>query len=60
MKFSINLTWSKIIALLILVAGVGLDYINGGNGSFMFALPFVVLLITGKQGISMVEKLKKQ
>jgi hypothetical protein len=58
MKFSINLTWSKIIALLILISGVGLDYIGGGNSSFMYALPFVSALVLGKQGISMVEKLK--
>jgi len=60
MKFNITLTWSKFVALLILISGVGLDYIAGGNNSFMFSLPFVSALILGKQGVNMVEKLKQK
>ena len=44
MKFNIELTWSKIIALIVLI----LSYDLGAN-LFMYALPFVVFLITGKQ-----------
>jgi len=44
MKFNIELTWSKLIALVALVLAFML-----GDNVFMFALPFVVFLITGKQ-----------
>jgi hypothetical protein len=49
MKFAITLTWSKFMALLMLCGATYLDLKNGGAGTFMFALPFVVFLITGKQ-----------
>ena len=49
MKFLITLTWSKIMALLILASSVTLDVMNKSASSFMFALPFVTFLITGKQ-----------
>lgn len=49
MKIRITLTWSKIIALLVLICAVYLDIKNGNATAFMFALPFVVFLITGKQ-----------
>jgi len=49
MKLFINLTWSKIIAFLILGSAIYLDVKNGGASSFMYALPFIVFLITGKQ-----------
>lgn len=58
MKFNINLTWSKVMALLILIAAVAIDYLNTTNGTFMFALPFIVALILGKQGVTLVESLK--
>ena len=51
MKFSIILTWSKIVAVLILGSAVYLDIENGGTATFMFAMPFIVFLITGKQFI---------
>ena len=51
MKFQIIMTWSKIIALLVLIAAVFIDYKNGNATSFMFALPFIVVLVTGKQYI---------
>jgi len=52
MKFAITLTWSKIVALLVLGAATYLD-IKAGSGAtaFMFSLPFIVFLITGKQYI---------
>lgn len=49
MKFAIELTWSKLVAVLVLGSSVFLDRLIGGNATFMFALPFVVFLITGKQ-----------
>ena len=50
MKFNIILSWSKIVALLILGCATYLDIKTGtGATAFMFALPFVVVLITGKQ-----------
>jgi len=51
MKFNllITLTWSKIVAFLILGCSMFLDIHNGGATTFMFAVPFIVFLITGKQ-----------
>ena len=51
MKFQIELTWSKVVAIFVLGAAVYLDKVNGGSQNFMFALPFVTFLITGKQVI---------
>jgi hypothetical protein len=45
----ITLTWSKIMAFLVLVCSMFLDIHNGGATAFMFAVPFVVFLISGKQ-----------
>lgn len=49
MKFAITLTWSKITAVLVLGCAVALDIINKTASTFMFAIPFVVALISGKQ-----------
>jgi len=50
MKFAIVLSWSKIVAVLVLGSAVYLDLKTGsGASAFMFALPFIVFLITGKQ-----------
>jgi len=49
-NISINLTYSKLIALLIFLGSFAMDFANDKQGTvFMFALPFVVFLITGKQ-----------
>lgn len=50
MKSAIILTWSKIVAVLVLGAAVYLDLENGTN-VFSYSLPFIVFLITGKQFI---------
>ena len=50
MKVNIELTWSKIVALIVLGCAFYLDLKTKGN-VFSFALPFVVFLITGKQFI---------
>jgi len=49
MKLLITLTWSKVMAFLVLGCAVFLDVRNGGASAFMFALPFVSGLIVGKQ-----------
>jgi len=49
MKFAITLTWSKIVAVLVLGCAVYLDKTNGSITLFQYALPFIVFLITGKQ-----------
>ena len=49
-NISITLTYSKIIALLVFLGAFIMDFANDKQGTvFMFALPFVVFLITGKQ-----------
>ena len=46
----ITLTWSKIMALVILILSFVLDWYNDKGGTvLMFSIPFVVFLITGKQ-----------
>lgn len=50
MKFKIVLTWSKITAWLIIILAFYIDVKNNLGGTvFMFSMPFVVFLITGKQ-----------
>jgi len=49
MKFNINLTWSKLMALLILIAAVYLDIENSSTSMTMYSIPFIVALIGGKQ-----------
>lgn len=56
MKTDIVLTWSKIVATLILIGAVVLDLLNGGVTAFCFALPFIVVLVTGKQYIDSTKK----
>jgi len=46
----INLTFSKIMAMLIFLGSFAMDFANDKEGTvFMFSLPFVAFLITGKQ-----------
>jgi len=52
MKWLLNITWSKLMALVFQVMAFVLDWKYATNGTiFMFTLPFSVLLITGKQFI---------
>ena len=54
MKFNIELSWSKLMALVVIGLATWIDIKSGTNGTvFMFAIPFVVFLITGKQLIDM-------
>lgn len=50
MKCKIELTWSKIVAVLVLGSALYLDLTNMSN-VFSYSLPFIVFLITGKQFI---------
>ena len=60
MKFNIELTWSKLVAVLILGSAVYLDTALKTEGKlFMFALPFVAGLIGLKQGTDLIAKVKK-
>ena len=50
MNFDLNVTCSKFIAFVIIILAFALDIkSNTGGTNFMFALPFVNLIITGKQ-----------
>jgi hypothetical protein len=50
LNINITLTYSKLLALLIFLGSFAMDFANDKQGTvFMFALPFVVFLITGKQ-----------
>ena len=50
LNINITLTYSKLFALLIFLGSFAMDFANDKHGTvFMFALPFVVFLITGKQ-----------
>jgi len=58
-NFKIELTWSKLMALLILTDATVIDLVNKSNGQlFMYALPFVVALIGGKQINDAVKEIK--
>ena len=60
MKFNIELTWSKLVALVVIGCAVYIDARNGLPGTvFMFSLPFAVFLITGKQFFDHRKELKK-
>lgn len=49
-KVFINITLSKVMAFLILILAFAMDILNDRAGTvFMFAVPFVVFLISGKQ-----------
>ena len=48
-KLLLTLTWSKVMAFLLVGCSVALDFHNGGATAFMFTVPFVSALILGKQ-----------
>jgi len=49
-EVKVEISFSKIMALLVLVGAFTLDVLNDRNGTvFMFSLPFVVTLISWKQ-----------
>ncbi len=61
MKFRITLTWSKIVAVLVIGLAFVIDLMNATPGTvFMFSLPFSVALILGKQGKELLSELKKK
>jgi len=56
MRFAIELTWSKLVAVIVLGCAVALDILNKSIITFQYALPFVVFLITGKQLMDLKKK----
>lgn len=49
-KFEVTLSWSKIMALVIVALAFIIDIMYEKSGTvFMYVIPFVVFLITGKQ-----------
>ena len=59
MKVEITLTWSKIMAFIIIILSFILDLKTKSGGTvFMFAIPFAVVLITGKQMIDKTKEVK--
>lgn len=58
MKFLIELTWSKIVAVLVLGCAFALDVLGKTTVAFQFSLPFVVFLITGKQFLDLKKEKK--
>lgn len=51
MKFTIKLSWSKIMALVVLGYAFYMDISLQTSENLRWVLPFVVFLITGKQVI---------
>ena len=56
MKIMMEITWSKFMALIVLGVALYLDIVNTGTGTFQYAMPFVLVLITGKQVIDWRKK----
>lgn len=49
----IYLTWSKLMALILLILGFTMDLLNDRSGAvFMFCVPFFAAMITGRQAIN--------
>jgi len=60
MKWSLNLTWSKLVALIFQGMAFFLDLKLKTTGSiFMFSLPFCVFLLTGKQYFDSKKEVQK-
>lgn len=53
MEFKIELTWSKLMALLVLGYAFAMDYGVEGHTALIYSLPFIVFLITGKQALDL-------
>ena len=56
MKFKIEITWSKIMALVLLLAVTFLVWITKDTSIFTFSVPFMVTLIVGKQITDTIKK----
>ena len=61
MNFYLNITFSKFIALIIILLAFALDFRHTAGGQiFMFTVPFVNFIITGKQVIDLKENAQSQ
>jgi len=49
MKFSINITWSKLMALIILLIGAGYSYLTQTAGVITLTIPISAGIIGWKQ-----------
>lgn len=50
MRFDLNITMSKVTAILIVILAFAIDIqAKTGGTVFMFSMPFVNLIVTGKQ-----------
>lgn len=59
LNVKIEVTNSKIIAYLMLFMSFAMDFLNDKGGTvFMYSIPFVVFLITGKQFIDAKKETK--
>jgi hypothetical protein len=58
-KLLITLTWSKIMAFVLIGCAITLDLKNGGATAFMFTVPFVSALILGKQYLDKNSEVKQ-
>ena len=53
MKYTIEITWSKIMALIVIICAIYLDKINGLFGNItVFTIPFTIIFFTGEQLIN--------
>ena len=51
-QFAMTITFSKLMSFVVIMLAFLMDFLNDKGGTvFMFAIPFVVFLITGKQAI---------
>ena len=56
-KVNIEVTSSKMMGYLMIIMAFILDLLNDKSGTiFMFSIPFVVLLVTGKQYFDLKKK----
>lgn len=56
MQCKITLTWSKIMALLVLLYAFIEDVGVEGHTALVYALPSIIILLTGKQVIDSRKK----
>lgn len=56
MVIKIELTWSKVMALVILAYAFTMDVGVEGHSALIYSLPFIVFLITGKQVLDSKKK----
>ena len=57
MKVEITLTWSKLMALLVLIYAFVMDIrVEEGHTALIYVVPFVVIMIGAKQAMDLRKK----